>query len=72
MYHHMGRYVALPCADKSEQPNSVVGVEMLSDSTVRGRGMDRKALVRVDQRQYAEECPIFVHESQSTKSDDEQ
>ena len=72
VYHHNGRYVALPCVGRSQQPGSVAGVEMLSESTVTGRGIDRKALVRVGQRQHVDECPIFVHVNQSLKNDDDQ
>ena len=60
--HHMGQYVALPFrpANENHRSDSVNVVEMLGENAVKGRGLDKSSLTRLNLGQWSKDMPISV------------
>ena len=61
VYHHMGQYVALPFRPTDENPrsDSLYVVEMLNEHTVKGRGLDKSALTRLNLGEWSKDMTIY-------------
>ena len=60
--HHMGQYVALPFrpAGENHRSDSVNVVEMLGENAVKGRGLDKSALTRLNRGEWSKDMTISV------------
>lgn len=58
--HHMGQYVALPFrpADENPRSDSLYVVEMLGEHTVKGRGLDKSVLTRLNLGEWSKDMTI--------------
>ena len=59
--HHKGQYVALPFrpAGENPRPDSLNVVEMLREHTVKGRGLDRSDLTRLNLGEWSKDLTIY-------------
>ena len=61
--HHKGQYVALPFRHANENPraNSLSVVQVLGDRSVKGRGLDKSALARLNFGEWSKDMTINVN-----------
>ena len=66
--HHNGRYVSLPfrSTDESIRTDSMNATEMLGDNVIRGRGLNRSALTRVNLGDWSKDLTISSKTEEST------
>ena len=59
--HHMRQYVALPFrpADENARSDSLYVVEMLGEHTVKGRGLDKSVLARLNLGEWSKDLTIY-------------
>ena len=60
VYHHLGQYVALPSRPTDENPrsNTLNVVEMLGEDAVKGRGLNKFALTRLNLGEWSKDMTI--------------
>ena len=60
VYHHMGQYVALPSRPADENPgaNTLMVTEMLGEDAVKGRGLNKSALTRLNLGEWSKDMTI--------------
>ena len=60
VYHYMGQYVALPSHPSNEDPgaNTLRVTEMLGEDAVKGRGLNKSALTRLNLGEWSKDMTI--------------